>query len=84
MVAGFVLQFAVGDQQLVFAGILGELEHFDVEAELDLGGLPPPAEVAGWAALQAPDGLLRGDGCKMGRRQRMAWVSAYLSFGDNG
>lgn len=62
VMVGFVLQLAVRDQKLVFAGILGELEHFDVVAEFDLGRFPPPEEVAGIAALQAPDRLLRGDG----------------------
>lgn len=31
-----LLHLAVGDQQLVLAGVLGELQHFDVVPELDL------------------------------------------------
>ena len=64
MVVGFVLHFAVRDEKLVLAGVLGELEHFDVVAEFDLGRFPSPEEVAGIAALQAPDRLLRWDGWK--------------------
>lgn len=54
--------FAVRDQQLVLAGVFGEFQHFDVVAELDLGGFPPPEEVARVAPLQAPDRFRRGDG----------------------
>lgn len=57
-----LLQFAVGDQQLVFAGVLGEFQHFDVVPELDLGRFSSPEEVTGIATLQAPDRLLWGDG----------------------
>lgn len=62
VVVGFVFELAVRDQKLVLAGVLGELEHFDVVAEFDLGRFSPPEEVAGIAALQAPERLLRGDG----------------------
>lgn len=57
-----LLQFAVGNEQLVFAGVLGEFQHFHIVPELDLGGFSSPEEVAGIATLQTPDRLLWGDG----------------------